>query len=172
MKMNVAVLLTALAGITMGQGLSGRRAPSFTLPDSKMKSYDILDYRGRWLVLDYMKTDRPASKPLTKALEQLKARLGAKVAILSIVLPPDNTATAASYVRETKTTIPMLFDSGQTGMWYFKVTPEHPQFDSPHLFVINPQGMLVGDWNQLDIEHGGYMPKLEALLAGASGAKK
>jgi hypothetical protein len=109
---------------------------------------------------------------LTKELEQLKARLGAKVAILSILLPPDNTATAALYVKETKTTLPILFDSGQTGMWYFKVTPEHPQFDSPHLFVINPQGMLVRDWNQLDIEHGGYMPKLEALLAGASGDKK
>ena len=156
----------------MGQALSGRRAPSFTLPDAKMKSYDLLDYRGRWLVLDYMKTDRPASKPLTKELEQLKARLGAKVAILSILLPPDNTATAAIYVKETKTTLPILFDSGQTGMWYFKVTPEHPQFDSPHLFVINPQGILVRDWNQLDIEHGGYMPKLEALLAGARSDKK
>jgi peroxiredoxin len=167
-KMNLPVLLTALAVIAMGQGLSGRRAPSFTLPDAKMKSYDILDYRGRWLVLDYMKTDRPASKPLTKELEQLKARLGAKVAILTILLPPDNTATAAIYVKETKTTLPILFDSGQTGMWYFKVTPEHPQFDSPHLFVINPQGMLVRDWNQLDIEHGGYLPKLEALLPGAS----
>jgi peroxiredoxin len=172
MKMNLAVLFTALAGITMGQGLSGRRAPSFTLPDAKMKSYDILDYRGRWLVLDYMKTDRPASKPLTKELEQLKARLGTKVAILSILLPPDNTVTAAIYVKETKTTLPILFDSGQTGMWYFKVTPEHPQFDSPHVFLINPQGMLVRDWNQVDIEHGGYMPKLEALLAGASGDKK
>src|SRR6202163_849804 len=90
-KMNLAVLLTALAGLTMGQGLSGRRAPSVTLPEAKMKSYDILDHRGRWLVLDYMKTDRPASKPLTKEVEQLKALLGAKVAILSILLPPDNT---------------------------------------------------------------------------------
>src|ERR1700682_519453 len=100
-KMNLAVLLTALAGITLGQGLSGRRAPSFTLPDAKMKSYDILDYRGRWLVLDYMKTDRRASKPLTKDLEKLKSRRGTKVRILSILLPPNNTATAAIYVKET-----------------------------------------------------------------------
>src|ERR1700681_3976881 len=90
-KMNLAVLLTALAALTIGQGLAGRRAPSFTLPDAKKKSYGTLDYRGRWLVLDYMKTDRPASKPLTKELERLKARLGAKVAILTILLPPDNT---------------------------------------------------------------------------------
>jgi peroxiredoxin len=168
----LAVFLTVAATIVLGQGLSGRRAPSFALPDSNMKSYDILDYRGRWLLLDYMKTDRPASKSLSKELGQLKARLGAKVAILQIVLPPDNTATVAKYVADTKTALPILCDSGQSGMWYFKVTPEHPQFDSPHLFAINPQGMLVRDWNQLDIEKGGYMPQVEALLAGSAAGKK
>jgi peroxiredoxin len=172
MKMQkLAVPVLALAAMTLGQGLSGRRAPSFALPDSSLKPYDILDYRGRWLVLDYMKTDMPASKPLSKQLDQLKARLGAKVGILSIVLPPDNTATVSKYINETKTTIPILFDSGQTGMWYFKATPQRPQFDSPHLFVIDPQGMIVRDWNQADIEHGGYMPQVEALLAGG-GSKK
>ena len=173
MKMQkLAILLTAVATIVPGQGLSGRRAPSFALPDSNMKSYDILDYRGRWLLLDYMKTDGRASKPLSKELGQLKARLGEKVAILQIVLPPDNTATVAKYVADTKTTLPILFDSGQSGMWYFKVTPEHPQFDSPHLFAINPQGMLVRDWTQLDVEKGGYMPQVEALIAGTPAGKK
>src|SRR5450432_2126827 len=95
-----AILVIALAALAAGQGLSGRRAPSFALPDTALKSYDILDYRGRWLVIDYMKTDRPAAKPLSKELDQLKARLGAKVAILTIVLPPDNTATVAKYVSE------------------------------------------------------------------------
>jgi peroxiredoxin len=170
MKIHVAIFL--VAAVATGQGLSGRRAPSFALPDANMKSYDILDYRGRWLVLDFMKTDGPGSKPLSKELEQLKTRLGAKVAILAILLPPDNTATAASYVKATKTTIPILFDSGQTGMWYFKLTPQHSRFDSPHLFLINPQGMLVHDWNQLDIEHGGYMPQLEGLLTGGSAHQK
>ena len=155
-----------------GQGLSGRRAPSFALPDGSLKAYDILDYRGRWLVLDYMKTDMPASKPLSRELDQLKARMGAKVGILAIVLPPDNTATVAKYITETKTTIPILFDSGQTGMWYFKATPQRPQFDSPHLFAINPQGMIVRDWTQMDIERGGYMPQLEALLGSPGGNKK
>jgi peroxiredoxin len=173
MKMQkLAILVMAMAAMMPGQsGLSGRRAPSFALPDSSLKPYDIIDYRGRWLVLDYMKTDMPASKALSKQLDQLKARLGAKVAVLSIVLPPDNTATVAKYITETKTTIPILFDSGQTGMWYFKATPQHPQFDSPHLFMIDPQGMIVRDWNQAEIEKGGYMPQVEALLAGAGGKK-
>jgi peroxiredoxin len=178
MKMQkLAIVLTAMTTLVLGQGapgqgLSGRRAPSFALPDASMKPYDILDYRGRWLLLDYMKTDQPGSKPLSKELGQLKARLGAKVAILQIVLPPDNTATVAKFVADTKTTIPILFDSGQSGMWYFKVTPEHPQFDSPHLFAIDPQGILVRDWSQLAIEKGGYMPQVEALLAGGAAGKK
>lgn len=167
----LAILVAAVAALTPGQGLSGRRAPSFALPDSSLKAYDILDYRGRWLVIDYMKTDRPASKPLIKELEQLRARMGAKVAILAIVLPPDNTATVGKYISETKTTIPILFDSSQTAMWYFKATPQRPQFDSPHLFVINPQGIIVRDWNQTDIERGGYMPQVEALLAGSDSKK-
>jgi peroxiredoxin len=182
MKMQkLGISFVAMATIILGQGapgqgLSGRRAPSFDLPDSSMKAHDILDYRGRWLVLDYMKTDARASKSLTKELVQLKARLGAKVDILQIVLPPDNTATVAKYIADTKTTLPILFDSGQSGMWYFKVTPEHPQFDSPHLFAISPQGMLVRDWSQLAIEKGDYMPQLEALIsggaAGGAAAKK
>ena len=162
----------AAAALIAGQGLSGRRAPSFALPDSSLKAYDILDYRGRWLLIDYMKTDRPASKTLTKELDQLKARLGAKVAVLAIVLPPDNSATVAKYISETKTTTPILFDSSQSAVWYFKATPQHPSFDSPHLFVINPQGMIVRDWNQMDIERGGYMPQVEALLTGGGDAKK
>jgi peroxiredoxin len=170
-KLAISLILTT--AILAGQQiLSGRRAPSFALPDANMKSYDILDFRGRWLLIDYMKTDQPASKFLTKELERLKARLGAKVAILQIVLPPDNTATVAKYVAETKTTIPVLFDSGQSGMWYFKVTPQHPQFDSPHLFAVDPQGMLVRDWTQLNIEKGGYMPQVEALLTGGGPGKK
>ena len=173
MKMQLlAVLALTTAALTFGQPLSGRRAPSFALPDSSLKPYDLLDYRGRWLVLNFMKTDMPASKPLNKLLDQLQARLGAKVAILAIVLPPDNTATVAKYLTESKTTIPILFDSGQTGMWYFKATPQRPSFDSPHLFAINPQGMIVRDWPQAEIEKGGYMPQLEALFAGRSASKK
>ena len=173
MKMRkLVVLAMAVAALSVGQGLSGRRAPSFALPDTSLKSYDILDYRGRWLVIDYMKTDRPASKTLSKELDGLKARMGTKVGILQIVLPPDNTMTVSKYISDTHTTVPILFDSGQTAMWYFKATPQHPQFDAPHLFVINPQGTIVKDWNQMDIERGGYMPQVEALLAGGSDAKK
>ena len=167
-------MLIAVGAIALGQGLSGRRAPSFALPDSSLKPYDILDYRGRWLVLDYMKTDMPASKPLSKQLDQLKTRLGAKVAILSDC----SSCLRITQRREgnsSRKPRPSFRSCHSTParrrMWYFKVTPQHPQFDSPHLFVIDPQGMIVRDWNQADIERGGYMPRVEALLTGG-GSKK
>ena len=168
----LAIILSAGALLLTGQGLSGRRAPSFALPDSNLKQYDILDYRGRWLLLDFTKSDCPHCKALSIALEQLKPKLGPKVAILAIVVPPDNTATVAKYIGETRTTIPILFDSGQTAMWYFKATPARPSFDSPHLFAINPQGVMVRDWAQADIETSSFAPDLLALVSGAAGAKK
>jgi peroxiredoxin len=153
-------------------GLSGRRAPSFALPDHAMKQFDILDYRGRWLLLDFTRaTDCAKCKQLTKILEQLKPRLGAKVAILAIVDPPENLQTVGKYIGETKTTIPFLFDSGQTAMWYYRATPQNPAIDSPHLFAINPQGMMVKDWNDVGQGAPGFGDELVKLVSGPGDAK-
>lgn len=150
-----------------GQGLSGRRAPSFALPDSSLKAYDILDYRGRWLLLEFMRTDCPYCKELTQTLDRLKPKLGARAAVLAIVVPPENTATVGRYIAESKTTTPILFDSGQTAMWYFNATPAHPSYDAPHLFAINPQGQIVRDWAQTAVTAPGFTAELEALIAGS-----
>lgn len=168
----LAILVFGATLLLTGQGLSGRRAPSFSLPDSNLKQYDILDYRGRWLLLDFTKSDCPHCKAFAGALEQMKAKLGPKVAMLAIVVPPDNTATIAKYISETRSTTPVLFDSGQTAMWYFKATPAHPSFDAPHLFAINPQGMMVHDWTETDLEAPGFAAELQALVSGGTGTAK
>ncbi len=167
----LAIVLTGVALLLEGQGLSGRRAPSFALPDSTLKQFDILDYRGRWLLVDFIKTDCPYCKTLTETLDQMKPKLGPKVAILAIVVVPDNTSTAARFISETKTTTPILFDAGQTAMWYFKATPARPSFDTPHLFAINPEGMLVRDWAQPGMQQVGFPAELEALVSGTGGKK-
>src|ERR1700686_4644730 len=112
MRKLASLFLCVVAGLT-AQGLSGRRAPSFSLPDSSLKQYDILDYRGRWLLLDFMATSCPHCKTLSKTLEEIKGRYGAKVGILSIVVPPENMTTVAKYISENKVTTPILFDSSQ-----------------------------------------------------------
>jgi len=164
LKFTAALLCAALT--LAGQSLSGRRAPSFALPDSTLKSHDILDSRGHWLLLDFMKTDCPHCKDLSKKLEGLKARYGAKVEILSILIaPPETTGTVAKYVAENKITSAFLFDQGQVAVTYFRATPQNPAFDTPHLFAIDPNGMIVRDWNQLGVEAPGFLSELDQLLS-------
>jgi hypothetical protein len=54
---------------------------------------------------------------------------------------------------------------------YFKATPQNPSFDSPHLFAINPNGMIVKDWTQAATMSPGFLAELDQLIAG-SPAKK
>jgi peroxiredoxin len=163
LKFTAALLCAALT--LAGQSLSGRRAPSFALPDSALKSHDILDSRGHWVLLDFMKTDCPHCRELSKKLEGVKGRYGAKVEILSILIaPPETTATVAKYVADNKLTSAFLFDQGQVAVTYFRATPANPQFDTPHLFAIDPNGMIVRDWNQLGVEAPGFLAELDQLL--------
>ncbi len=165
-----AVLFAAMLPLS-AQNLSGRRAPSFSLPDSKMTQHDLLDYRGKWLLLDFMKTDCPHCMALSKVMETINQKHGQKVATLSVVIaPPENQMTVAKYIKDTgavSTTI--CFDQGQVAVSYFKATPANPGFDTPHLFIINPQGMIVRDIPQSPVLEGPDLVKLvEQLISGAA----
>jgi peroxiredoxin len=163
LKLTAALACAAL--ILTGQSLSGRRAPSFALPDSKLQSHDILDSRGHWLLLDFMKTDCPHCRDLSKKLEGVRGRYGAKVEILSILIaPPETIATVSKFVSENKLTSAFLFDQGQVAITYFRATPANPTFDTPHLFAIDPNGMIVRDWNQLGVETPGFLSELDQVL--------
>jgi len=166
--------LVLCASLAAGQSLSGRRAPSFSLPDSTITQHDILDYRGKWLLLDFMKTDCPHCAALSKTLEQIKMQFGPKVGILSVVIsPPESTTTIARYILDNKLTATFVFDQGQVATAYFKMTPAHPSFDTPHLFVINPAGTIAQDWGYADstaeiLEGPGLARELQALMAGGA----
>ena len=166
-----AVALLAFAA--SAQGLySNRRAPSFSLPDTNFKRYDLLDYRGKWLLIDFMRTDCPHCKSLTAVLEQAKQRYGAKIAVLKIVIaPPETQTTVGRYVAENKVTSPIVFDMGQVAASYFNATPQKSSFDTPHLFIINPAGTIVQDYGHSDQNHDilegvGLFKVLDQIFAG------
>lgn len=154
------------------QGLSNRRAPSFSLPDSALQQHDILDYRGSWLLLHMMETNCPACKDVSRKLEGVKTKYGSKVAVLSIAItPPDTQATVAKYIAETKIASTIVFDSGQVIISYFKATPQNPIFDRPHVFAIDPNGMIVKDWVQQAMAAPGFVAELDRLIAGPPSKK-
>jgi peroxiredoxin Q/BCP len=130
--------------------LAGRRAPGFSLPDSTFKRYDLQDYRGRWLLIDFMLTSCPHCQELAKVLETVKRTHGDRVGILEVVLPPDTTDTVARYIADYGITIPVVFDQGQMAASYFNATPRNPSFDTPHLFIIDPEGTIVRDYGHED----------------------
>ena len=165
--MRLLVTLLWAGALCFGQmsgTLSGRRAPGFSLPDSSFHRYDLQDYRGKWLLLDFLESHCPHCRVLAKVLEQVKAKYGARVGILEIVLaPPETMQTVSEYVKDSHVTSPVLFDQGQVAASYFNATPEHNSFDTPHLFIIDPNGMIVKDFAQYEGQT--LIKELDALMA-------
>jgi peroxiredoxin len=157
--------------------LSNRRAPGFSLPDIELRQHDLADYRGRIVLLDIMRTECPHCQTLSRTLEKVKQRYGDKVAILSIVNPPDNVDMVRAYIRQNKITTPILFDCGQVAASYMKATPQRPSVNVPHLFIIDANGWIVNDYaytpqNRAIFEGRALFDELDRLLKAQSASGK
>jgi peroxiredoxin len=158
---------------------SGRRAPGFALPDGAFRFYDLQDYRGKILIVDFMQTTCPHCATLSKILENVKTKYAGKVAILSVVTPPDNQATVKQYIAGHKLTYPIVFDCGQMAGSYLSVKG-NTSVDLPHIFVIDEQGIIRYDYgydllNRDIFEGNGLFNLLDRMIAGqgaAAGAGK
>ena len=51
---------------------------------------------------------------------------------------------------------------------YFKATPANPSFDTPHLFAVDPKGMIVHDWGQASADDPGLAKELRMLIRKVS----
>jgi cytochrome c biogenesis protein CcmG, thiol:disulfide interchange protein DsbE len=178
MRFLLAALLCAGSLLASGEH-SGRRAPGFALPDGSFNYYDLQDFRGKILILDFMSTNCPNCATLSGVLEKVKAKYGDKVAVLSVVNSrSDNQNTVARYAAAHKVTGPIVFDSGQVAASYLKITPQRPSFSVPYIFVIDQQGIIRHDYGynllSKDIFEGsGLFPVIDRMLAGgAAPAKK
>src|SRR5262245_28188698 len=98
--------------------LSGRRAPGFALPDVNFNYHDLYDYRGKVVLLEVMRTNCPVCNTFQKTLEKVRAKFGTKVQILTIVVPPDTTATVGQFIAQHNVKTPILFDMGQATASY------------------------------------------------------
>lgn len=149
--MKVLAALLAVTLLLPGAGqFSNRRAPGFSLADSKFKQHDPQDYRGKVLLVDVMLTSCPTCKKLADVLVQVKAKYGDKIALISVVTLPDTFAEADAFAATRGITWPIVFDSGQVIASYMNVTPSNPKVEFPHLFVIDGAGMIRNDFAGTD----------------------
>jgi peroxiredoxin len=171
MRTVLAILLCTAAVLTAGEN-SGRRAPGFALPDSKMQVYDLADYRGKIVVLEFMQTACPHCAGFADVLGRVQRKYGDKVAILAVVnSQADNQNTVAQYISGHGITYPVLFDAGQMQFSYVRSM----RFDTPSAFLIDASGTIKNDWEYTlttrDIFEGNaLMSEIDSLLA--SKAKK
>ena len=146
MKALIAVLLTAVSLYAAAGANSNRRAPGFSLMDSHFNQHDPQDYRGKVIVIDFMKTECPVCNSLADTLAEMQTRYGYKVVFLSIVTLPDTFETADKFAANHQLKSPILFDSGQVMMSYLQLKPTgNMNVHFPHVFVIDQTGMIRYD---------------------------
>jgi peroxiredoxin len=162
-----AALLFATAGFvaSLGAANASRRAPGFSLPDSKAQQHDLADYRGRPVILEFMQTTCPHCNAFASVLAQVQQKYGDRVAILSVVNPPDDQPKVTAFSANHKVTYPILFDCGQVAYSYLRT----PSFDIPHLYLIDANGGIREDFGYSDstkdiFEGKGIFPHLDAML--------
>jgi peroxiredoxin len=132
------------AAVVSAQGL--RRAPGFSLPDTNNQQQDLADYRGKVVIVDFMKTDCQHCGAFSRILEQVKTRYGGKVVVLSIAPAPDSPMTVAQFRSKYGVTYPILFDCGQTTFSYVRPNPLNPAIELPHFYIVGPDGLILKDF--------------------------
>jgi peroxiredoxin len=150
-----------------------RRAPGFSLPDLKTQQHDLADYRGKVVILEFMQTTCPHCGVFAAVLSEVQQKYGDRVAILSVVNPPDDQSKVAGFIAARKVSYPILFDCGQVAYSYLRSA----SFDIPHVYLIDASGGIRDDFGYSDtikdvFEGRGLFPRLEAILGGTSPAGK
>lgn len=145
-----------------------RRAPSFCLPDMALQFRDLLDYRGKIVVLEFMKTSCPHCAPFGDVLRDVQNKYNGRLQVLAVAnTQTDTPKTAAAYMQEHKINYPVLLDMGQVAFSYIR----QPSIsDLPHIYIINPTGYIVADFGYSlttrDIFEGrGLYKELDRILA-------
>jgi peroxiredoxin len=150
-----------------------RRAPSFCLPDATLQFRDILDYRGKILVLEFMQTTCPHCAPFGDVLKEVQTKYAGKLQVLAVAnTNSDNPQSVAKYITAHQLNYPVVFDMGQAAFSYI----QKPSItDLPHIYVINPTGYIYGDFGYSlttrDIFEGrGLFKEIDRMLAVGGGS--
>jgi len=145
LKSTLALLVAA--GTAVGAPSVGQPAPEFTLTDSNGQSHNLSDFKGKFVVLEWLNHGCPFVKKHYDGgnMQGLqKEYTGKDVVWLSIAssapgkqgnMTPEETNKTKEEKGSAATAI-LIDEDGTVGKLYdAKVTPE--------LFVINPEGTLI-----------------------------
>ena len=139
------ILITLLCSMALVAGDSARRAPSFCLPDLKGQWHDSADYRGKVLILEFIKTDCPHCATFADdVLAQIPEKYGDRVAVLAVSnIRTDPAQNILKYIGGHKLTYPVALDEGQM---MFSYTLNPGSIALPHVYAIDAAGVIRADY--------------------------
>jgi len=124
----------------------GQKAPEFQFKDFNGKSHSLAEFSGKTVVLEWMNPGCPVCKRKVESGEVAKMMAAAKAAdpnVVFIFVNSTNTEMggsaegSAKYLKDNKIDAIGFFEAdGAVGRLFGART-------TPHLFVINPQGVLA-----------------------------
>jgi len=179
--LSFVLLVGLLAGHALGQVSVGAKVPHFVLENTEGQEYELLDFQGKIVVLEWINTDCPFVKKHydsenMQALQKTYTAQGVIwLAIASSAPGKQGHYEAADWKKKIEessmaATHVLLDAAGDVGRMYGAKT-------TPHMFVINADGVLVYD-GAIDSDRStdpeaikgaeNYVASvLDALLAGA-----
>lgn len=125
---------------------TGKAAPAFRVADTNGKTHSLDQYKGKWVVLEWLNHGCPYVKKHYGggAMQALQKKYAGKVVWLSIVSSAPgkqghHSNEEANELTKEKGAAPhavLIDETGTVGRAYDART-------TPHMFVINPQGNIV-----------------------------
>ncbi len=156
----------------------GKAAPEFTLKDSNGETHNLSDFRGKHVILEWLNHDCPFVKKFygsgtMQKLQKEMVEAGAVWLVINSSAPGDQghlTAEAANEISKEKKaahTALLLDHDGKVGKAYdAKVTP--------HMYVIDPEGVLIynGAIDSIRSANAADIEKAENYVLAAYNASK
>ncbi len=182
--MNRKQFLTAMvAALTIGLSAAwslraaevGKAAPDFTLKDQTGKDVKLSELKGKIVVLEWFNVGCPVTQrhhsPASPTMKTTAARYKDKGVVWLAVCSNSDGSTAANAQAAQQLKVESLILDDSTG----KVGKAYGARTTPHMFVINAQGVLAYDGGIDDNPTGGnsrptnFVAKaLDELLAGSA----
>lgn len=177
--MKTILVLTILISSLMSGSLSfadattGKPAPAFDIKDSTGKAHKLSDYAGKWVVMEWFNKDCPYVKKHygSKNMQALqKTYTGKGVTWLTV----NSSAKGKQGYTEPSEAVKVAKDNNSAATAVLLdtdgvVSKSYGAKTTPHMFVIDPKGMVVyeGAIDDNDSSEASVIPKSKNFVAAA-----
>ena len=140
------VVMLLVAGAAGAQVISGQVAPNFTLTDSYGQKHSLAEYKGKFVVLEWFNPECPFVKKHYQGNMQILQKEYTAHGVVWLSINSSARGKQGSFTPQGfnkfmtgKAACPsavLLDTDGKVGHLYGAQT-------TPHMFIINPQGILI-----------------------------